>query len=102
LPSHGEIDRVLKYLKNNKMGGADSIVAELLAWTSDTLPESWIKGVADAVVQHYQAGFQSGKSTTDQLFARRQILEKGTTRVQHPNSPSLHRLQGSIRHHNTK
>jgi Reverse transcriptase (RNA-dependent DNA polymerase) len=32
---------------------------------------------ANAVVQHYQAGFQSGKSTTDQLFALRQILEKG-------------------------
>jgi Reverse transcriptase (RNA-dependent DNA polymerase) len=32
---------------------------------------------ADAVVQHNQAGFQSGKSTTDQLFALRQILEKG-------------------------
>jgi Reverse transcriptase (RNA-dependent DNA polymerase) len=114
--------------------GSDSISAELLknggpnlvnalheliqqAWTSETLPESWTKGVlcpvykkgdkldcanyrgicllnvaykvfakvlydrlllhANAVVQHYQAGFQSGKSTTDQLFALRQILEKG-------------------------
>jgi Reverse transcriptase (RNA-dependent DNA polymerase) len=32
---------------------------------------------ANAVVQYYQAGFQSGKSTIDQLFALRQILEKG-------------------------
>jgi hypothetical protein len=31
---------------------------------------------ANAAVQHYQAGFQSGKSTTVQLFALRQILEK--------------------------
>jgi hypothetical protein len=29
---------------------------------------------AYAAVQHYQAGFQSGKSTTDQFFALRQIL----------------------------
>jgi hypothetical protein len=29
---------------------------------------------ADAVVQHYQAGFQSGKSKTHQLFALCQIL----------------------------
>jgi hypothetical protein len=31
---------------------------------------------ANAAVQHYQAGFQSDKSTTGQLFALRQILEK--------------------------
>jgi hypothetical protein len=30
----------------------------------------------DRLLPHYQAGFQSGKSTTDQLFALRQILEK--------------------------
>jgi hypothetical protein len=31
---------------------------------------------ANAAVQHYQAEFQSGKPTTDQLFALRQILQK--------------------------
>jgi hypothetical protein len=128
-----EIEEALKYLKNNKAAGADSIVAELLknggpnlvdallaiiqqAWTSETLLRSWTEGVlcpvykkgdkldcknyrgicllnvtykvfaeilydrvlphANAAVQHYQAGFQSGKSTTDQLIAVRQILEK--------------------------
>jgi hypothetical protein len=32
--------------------------------------------LANAAVQDYQGGFQSGKSKTDQLFALRQILEK--------------------------
>jgi DNA modification methylase len=31
---------------------------------------------ANVAVQHYQAGFQSGESTTDLLFSLRQILEK--------------------------
>jgi hypothetical protein len=31
---------------------------------------------ANAQVQHYQAGFHSGKSTTNQMFALRPILEK--------------------------
>jgi hypothetical protein len=30
----------------------------------------------NAAVQHYQAGFQSGKSTEDQLYELHQILEK--------------------------
>jgi hypothetical protein len=30
LPSRNEIERALKYLKNNKIAGADSIAAELL------------------------------------------------------------------------
>jgi hypothetical protein len=30
----------------------------------------------NAAFQHYQAGFQSGQSTTNQLYALRQILEK--------------------------
>jgi hypothetical protein len=132
LPSRDEIEGALKYLKNNKAAGVDSIAAAQLknggpnlvdalhaviqqAWTGETLPRSWPKGVlypvykkgdkldcksyrgicllnvtykvfakilydrllphANAAVQHYQAGFQSGKSTTDQLFALRQILE---------------------------
>jgi hypothetical protein len=44
---------------------------------------------ANAAVQHYQAGLQSGKSTTDQLFALRQILENA---MQHHNASSIHRL----------
>jgi hypothetical protein len=122
LPSREEIEGALKYLKNNKAVSVDSITAELLknggpkAWTSETLPRSWTKGVlcpvykkgdklacknyrgicilsvtykvfakilygcllphANAAVQHDQAEFQSGKSTTNQLFALCQILEK--------------------------
>jgi hypothetical protein len=131
LPSRNEIERALKYLKNNKAAGASSIEAELLKnggvnlvdalheviqqfGTSETLPRSWTEGIlcsvykkgdkldcknyrgifflnvtykafakilydrllplANAAVQHYQAGFQSGKSTKYQLFALRQIL----------------------------
>jgi hypothetical protein len=122
-PSREEIKGTLKYLKNNKPAGADSIAAELLknggpnlvdaihaviqqAWTSEIIPRSCTvykkgdqldcknyRGIcllnvtnkilydrllphANVAVQHYQARFQSGKSTTDQLFALRQILEK--------------------------
>jgi hypothetical protein len=123
LPSREKIEGALKYLKNNKAAGADSIAAELLknggpnlvhalhavilqAWTSGTLSRSWneeelypvynkgdkldcknYRGIcllnvtykifakilydrllahANAAVQHEQARFQSGKSTTDQ------------------------------------
>jgi hypothetical protein len=62
LPSREEIEGALKYLKNNKAPGADSIEAELLkdggpnlvdalhaviqqAWTSETLQRSWTQGV---------------------------------------------------------
>jgi hypothetical protein len=62
LPSREEIEGALKYLKNNKAAGADSIAAELLknggpnlvdplhaviqqAWTGETLPRSWTERV---------------------------------------------------------
>jgi hypothetical protein len=62
LPSHEEIEGALKYLKNNKAAGVESVAAELLknggpnlvdalhaliqqAWTSETLPRSWTEGV---------------------------------------------------------
>jgi hypothetical protein len=62
LSSREKIEGALKYLKNNKTAGADSIAAELLnnggpnlvdalhemiqqAWTSETLPRSWTEGV---------------------------------------------------------
>jgi hypothetical protein len=61
LPSR-EIEGALKYLKNNKAAGTDSIAAELLknggpnlvdalhaviqqTWTGETLPRSWTEGV---------------------------------------------------------
>jgi hypothetical protein len=59
LPSREEIEGALKYLKNNKASGANSIAVELLkntgpflvdalhevTWTSETLPRSWIEEV---------------------------------------------------------
>jgi hypothetical protein len=62
LPSREEIEGALKYLKNNKAAGTDSITAELLknggpnvvdtlheviqqAWTSEILTRSWTEGV---------------------------------------------------------
>jgi hypothetical protein len=62
LPSREEIEGALKYLKNNKAAGTDSIAAELLknggpnlvdalheviqqALTSETLPRSWTERV---------------------------------------------------------
>jgi hypothetical protein len=62
LPNREDIEEAVKYMKNNKAAGEDSIAAELLkngrpnlvdilhaviqqAWTSETLPRSWTKGV---------------------------------------------------------
>jgi hypothetical protein len=61
LLSREEMEGALKYLRNNKAAGADSIVAELLkndgpnlvdalhaviqeAWTNETLQRSWTEG----------------------------------------------------------
>jgi hypothetical protein len=66
LSSQEEIEGSLKYLKNNKAAGVDSIAAELLknggsnlvdalhkviqqAWTSETLPRNWTEGVLSPV-----------------------------------------------------
>jgi hypothetical protein len=48
LPSREKIKGALKYLKNNKEAGVDSITAEHAviqqAWTGETLPRSWTEG----------------------------------------------------------
>jgi hypothetical protein len=66
LPSREEIEGALKYLKNNKAAGTDSIAAELLKngglylvdalheviqKTSETLPRSWTEGGIVSSVQ---------------------------------------------------
>jgi hypothetical protein len=51
-------------------------------WIGETLPESrteWTRRAINLIaslVQHNQAGFESDKSTIDQQFSLRQILEK--------------------------
>jgi hypothetical protein len=59
LPSHKEIEGALKYIKNNKAAGTDSIAAKLLKncgpnlvdalhaviQQAETLPRSWTEGV---------------------------------------------------------
>jgi hypothetical protein len=67
-------------MKNNKPNDVDFIAAELLK-NGGTIKRD-IQSLrqnstrppftANTAVQHYQAGFQSCKSTTDQLFALRQ------------------------------
>jgi hypothetical protein len=62
------------------------LIARIIAACADRLivaykifakvPHSPLLPHANAIVQNYQAGFQSNKSTTDHLFALRQILEK--------------------------
>jgi hypothetical protein len=82
LPSREKIEGALKYLKNNKAAGADSIAAELLnnggpnlvdalhaviqqAWTSETLPRSWTKEVLCPV---YEKGDKLDCKNYDRLL----------------------------------
>jgi hypothetical protein len=75
LLSREEIEGALKYLRNNKAAGADSIAAKLLknggpdlvdalhaviqqAWTGETLPRSWTAGVLCPV---YKKGDKLGR-----------------------------------------
>jgi hypothetical protein len=68
LPSRDEIVEAIKYLKDNKAAGSDSIAAELLksggpsllnafnkmiqqVWIGETLPESWTEGPRGFCVQ---------------------------------------------------
>jgi hypothetical protein len=72
LPSREEIEGALKYLKNNKVAGVDSIAAELLknggpnlvdalheviqqAWARETFPRSWNPGTR-GIVSSVQEG----------------------------------------------
>jgi hypothetical protein len=45
-------------------------------WHTKSSPKFYMTAFYPHAVQHCQAAFQSGKSTTDQHFALRQVLEK--------------------------
>ena len=53
--------------------------------------------LATNFVGSYQAGFVGGKSTTDQIFTLRQILQK--CRERQIPTPPVQRLQGGLRNH---
>jgi hypothetical protein len=85
LPGREEIESALKYLKNNKAAGGDSIAFELLKNGGPQLVDA-----PEEMSQHTtvcyptptrsfsitKLGSSPGESTTDLLFALRQILEK--------------------------
>ncbi|XP_061176180.1 uncharacterized protein LOC133185137 [Saccostrea echinata] len=80
-----EIIKAIKKLKNGKAGGVDGITAEigitLLSVPSKVFSRIVIQRIQDGVekqLREEQAGFRRGRSTTEQLFTLRNIIEQCT------------------------
>ncbi|XP_018337473.1 PREDICTED: uncharacterized protein LOC108745675 [Trachymyrmex septentrionalis] len=89
-PTISEVESAIKKLKNHKAPGNDLIPAELikwggsrlieeiqkliiLIWNKEALPEQWKDY---EIIGDHQCGFRRNRSTADQIFTIRQILEK--------------------------
>lgn len=100
-PTRQEVVEVIIKMKNNKAPGEDGIVAEMIkyggeglenaihklihrTWDEEIMPESSKMGMICPIFkkgdklacENYRGGFRPQRSTTDQIFIIRQIMEK--------------------------
>nr|XP_042912784.1 uncharacterized protein LOC122272834 [Parasteatoda tepidariorum] len=68
-----EIEEAVQKLKNNKAPGPDLISPEFI---KNSGPDGLSRPYVENIIGEYQCSFRKGRSTTDQIFCIRQILEK--------------------------